>query len=473
MNITFLGAAGEVTGSCFLIDTGKTRFLVDCGMFQGNREAYEKNLHALSFDASTIDFVLLTHAHIDHCGLLPRLCARGFRGPIYATPATADLMGVMLLDSAHVQLKDAERAARHHRAPAHEVEPLYDVQQALRTLMQNRPVAYDVMFEPHASVRACFRDAGHIIGSASIEVWLAEKGRETKIVFSGDIGERGRPILHDPSRVDSADVLVMESTYGDRDHRSFDDTYREVAEVINRTLHEKRGNVIIPAFAVGRIQEILYVLCKLARDGTITGADGGLNIFVDSPMGKKATALTLKHHDVLDDDVLDIFKSLVGAKGKHHRSNPSIQFTETPEESMALNRIDHGAIIIAASGMCEAGRVRHHLRNRLSQSRNTIMLTGYQAFGTTGRRIVDGAKFVRIFGENVAVRAEVATIGGLSAHAGQSGLMWWLSGFAKAPARTFIVHGEAKASKALAEKIVAERKWTNVERPATMESVAV
>ena len=183
MNITFLGAAGEVTGSCFLIDTGKTRFLVDCGMFQDSREAYEKNLHALSFDASTIDFVLLTHCHIDHCGLLPRLCARGFRGPIYATPATADLMGVMLLDSAQVQLKDAERAARHHRAPAHEVEPLYDVQQALRTLMQNRPVAYDVMFEPHASVRACFRDAGHIIGSASIEVWLAEKGRETKIVF--------------------------------------------------------------------------------------------------------------------------------------------------------------------------------------------------------------------------------------------------------------------------------------------------
>jgi metallo-beta-lactamase family protein len=468
MQITFLGAAGEVTGSCFLVESGKARFLVDCGMFQGDREAYEKNLHALDFDASAIDFVLLTHAHIDHCGLLPRLCARGFRGPIYATPATADLMEVMLLDSAHVQLKDAERAQRHQREPAHEVEPLYDAQQALRCLRQNRPVGYDVAFAPHTGIRARFRDAGHIIGSASIEVWLAEEGRERKLVFSGDLGERGRPILRDPVRIDAADVLITESTYGDRDHRSFDETYAEVAEVINRTLYEKRGNVIIPAFAVGRIQEVLYVLCKLAREGKLRNGNGGegVNIFVDSPMGKKATDLTLKHHAVLDDDVLDILNVVAGRKGKHGRSNPSIQFTETPEESMALNRIEHGAIIIAASGMCEAGRVRHHLRQRLSQSRNAIMFTGYQAIGTTGRRIVDGAKYVRLFGEDVTVRAEVATIGGLSAHAGQAGLMWWLSGFSKPPGRTFIVHGEPKAAEALAAKLGTDLKWHGIERPA-------
>ncbi|MBL8523918.1 MAG: MBL fold metallo-hydrolase [Betaproteobacteria bacterium] len=461
MNITFLGAAGEVTGSCYLIECGKARFLIDCGMFQGDKDAWDKNVHALDFDASQIDFVLLTHAHIDHCGLLSRLCARGFRGPIYATPATADLMGVMLLDSAHVQLKDAERAQRHRREPAFEAEPLYSVVQAEQTLRHNRPVAYDVVFEPHAGIRACFRDAGHIIGSASIEIWLSEDGVEKKLVVSGDIGERNRPILRDPQRIEEADVLLVESTYGSRDHRSFDDTYREVTEVINRTLNEKRGSIVIPAFAVGRVQEVLYVLCKLARDGKIRASNGGMNIFVDSPMGARATELMLKHHAVLDEDVLDIFNVLAGRKGRRQHGNPEIRFTETPEESMALNRIDSGAIIISASGMCEAGRIRHHLRHRLAKSQNTVLFTGYQAIGTTGRRIVDGAKYVRLFGEDVAVRAEVATIGGLSAHAGQSGLLWWLQGFRKPPAQTFVVHGEPESAGALAGKI-GEMGWSGV-----------
>lgn len=472
MNITFLGAAGEVTGSCYLVESGKVRFLVDCGMFQGEKDAWEKNLHALDFDAAAIDFVLLTHAHIDHCGLLPRLCARGFRGSIYATPATADLMEVMLVDSAHVQLKDAERAQRQHRGPEYEAEPLYDARQALATLRHNRAIAYGVPFEPHAGVRACLRDAGHIIGSASIEVWLNEGGVDRRIVFSGDIGERNRPILRDPQRIGEADVLLVESTYGDRDHRSFDETYSEVTEVINRTLNEKRGNIIVPAFAVGRVQEVLYVLCKLARDGKLQSRNGGLNIFVDSPMGHKATELMLKHHAVLDEDVLDIFNVLAGRPGRRGQNNPSIKFTESPEESMALNRIDSGAIIVSASGMCNAGRIRHHLRHRLPRAANTVLFTGYQAIGTTGRRIVDGAKFVRLFGEDVPVRAEVATIGGLSAHAGQSGLLWWLDGFKRPPAQTFVVHGEPQAASSLAARITG-RGWTGVTIPRAGEKVSL
>lgn len=468
MNLSFLGAAGEVTGSCYLLSVDGSRFLIDCGMFQGGRDAFQKNRNALDFDAATIDFVLLSHAHIDHCGLLPRLVARGFRGKIYATTATADLVEVMLLDSAHVQARDAERERRHRRAGdmsgGDEDTVLYDLDEARHSLRYFQPVDYDQRIEPAPGIRACFRDAGHILGSAIIEIWVQHAGGEKKLVFSGDLGEPDRPIMRDPTLIESADVLLVESTYGDRDHRTMAATYDEFAQVMTDALARRGGNVIIPAFAVGRIQEVLYVICRLAREGRLqpgNGGNGGLNIFVDSPMGTRATELTMKHHAVLDDDVLELFDLL--RRGRHKQHLPHIEFTETPEESIALNRIHQGAIIIAASGMCEAGRIRHHLRQRLSHPENTIVFTGFQAAGTLGRRIVDGAKYVRLFGQDVAVRAEVATIGGLSAHAGQSGLLHWLKGFKQAPQQTWVVHGEPKASHALLDRIKSDLGWANAQ----------
>lgn len=473
MQLTFLGAAGEVTGSCYRIDTGTTSFLVDCGMFQGDREALTKNLAALDFDVSQFAFVLLTHAHIDHCGLLPRLAAKGFRGPIFCTPATHDLAAIMLMDSAHVQAKDAERALRHRERDIENGKVIGDSEEIIlynshdveRCLKQFRAVEYGVEFLPAEGVRARFRDAGHILGAASIEVWLnSAVGEARKIVFSGDIGERSRPILRDPDPPDSADVLLIESTYGDRDHKPLENTREEFATVIESTLAQRRGNILIPAFAVGRIQEVLYLIGQLTREGRIEGPKGGINVFVDSPLGRKATELTLKHHRILDDDVHAVFGAMLGTHGTSGKGRtPTVHFTESPEDSMAINRIESGAIIIAASGMCDAGRIRHHLRRRLNRDENTVIFTGYQAFGTLGRRIVDGAKTVRLFGEEIAVRARVETIGGLSAHAGQSGLLHWLSSFKTPPESVWLTHGEPRASTPFKAAIEEKLRWQRVQ----------
>jgi metallo-beta-lactamase family protein len=477
MQLTFLGAAGEVTGSCYRIDTGAgmgtTSFLVDCGMFQGDREALTKNLAALDFDVSRLAFLLLTHAHIDHCGLLPRLVAKGFRGPIFCTPATHDLAAIMLMDSAHVQAKDAERALRHRERDREkgkvtgeaEETILYNSHDVERCMKQFRAIDYGVDFSPADGINARFRDAGHILGAASIEVWISQTGGvNRKIVFSGDIGERSRPILRDPDPPDSADVLLIESTYGDRDHKSLENTRAEFAQVIEDTLVKRHGNVIIPAFAVGRMQEVLYLIGQLVREGRIAGPKGGINVFVDSPLGRKATELTLKHHRILDDDVHAVFGAMLGTHGSSGKGRtPAVHFTESPEDSMAINRIESGAIIIAASGMCDAGRIRHHLRRRLNRDENTVVFTGYQAFGTLGRRIVDGAKTVRLFGEEIAVRARVETIGGLSAHAGQSGLLHWLSAFKTPPESVWLTHGEPRASTPFKAAIESRLHWSHVQ----------
>ncbi len=470
MQLTFLGAAGEVTGSCYRVDTGGLSFLVDCGMFQGDREALKKNLDALDFDVSAIRFLLLTHAHIDHCGLLPRLVAKGFRGPVFCTPATLDLAAIMLMDSAHVQAKDAERALRHLARDRErgkitgdsDETILYTSHDVERCMKQFRAVEYGVEFSPADGIRARFRDAGHILGAASIEVWLSGvDGARRKVVFSGDIGDRGRPILRDPDPPDAADVLLIESTYGDRDHKSLDSTRAEFAFLIEDTLLRRRGNVLVPAFAVGRIQEVLYLIGQLAREGRIGNPKGGINVFVDSPLGRKATELTLRHHRILDDDVHSVFGSMLGTHGTQGRM-PAVHFTESPEDSMAINRIESGAIIIAASGMCEAGRIRHHLRRRLNRDENAVVFTGYQAFGTLGRRIVDGARTVRLFGEDIAVRARVSTIGGLSAHAGQGGLLHWLSGFKAPPESVWLTHGEPRASTPFKAAIESRLHWPHV-----------
>ena len=421
MRLTFLGAAGEVTGSCYLVDTGQVKFLIDCGMFQGGIGGDRKN-RRFAFDPAGIAFVLLSHAHIDHSGLIPRLAAGGFTGPVYATQATCELLAVMLPDSGHLQEKEAEWQGK---------TPLYTVAQAQASLALLRSVDYGLAFLPHASVRCMYRDAGHILGSAIMEIFLGDR----KLVFSGDLGQPGRPIVEDPARIEEADVLLVESTYGNRNHKSLVQTMDEFAFALNDTLASRKGNVVIPSFAVGRTQEILYYLAELRKAKRIPAAD----VYVDSPMAAAATRITLKHAKLPDLD--------------------RVRFTESLEESMRINDVRAGAIIISASGMCEGGRIKHHLRCNISRPECAIVFVGFQAGGTLGRRIVDGAKTIRIFRESYAVRAKIFTINGLSAHADRDALLGWLGGFRRPPGQTWVVHGESLAAESLKGDIVQQFKW--------------
>jgi metallo-beta-lactamase family protein len=458
MRLSFIGAAQEVTGSCFVVEAEGLRFLVDCGMFQGGREARERNLKAWPFDPRQIDFVLLTHAHIDHSGLLPRLCALGFRGPIYTTSATADLLSVMLLDSAFIQESEWARAQRRRsREPRAQPMPLlYTVAQAEACLEQLQGVPYDDVAQPHPSVRCRFRDAGHVLGSAILEVWVGQGAQTRKLVFSGDLGQPGRPIVRDPTPIEEADILVVESTYGNRLHRPLQQTIDELVEVIDDTLRRRQGNVIIPAFALGRTQELLHLLLDLCRQRRLPR----LQVFVDSPMAHKVTEITWRRKEFMDEESRALL-SLRGAQSGWL----DLRFTRSVAESMALNQIKAGAIIIAASGMCDAGRIKHHLRHHLGRPECAIVIIGFQAEGTLGRRLVDGEKRVRLFGEEVRVRAGIHTIGGLSAHADQAALMQWLGGFRQPPQRCFVVHGEAQTALGFADHIAAALGW-RVEAPA-------
>ncbi len=447
MRLTFLGAAREVTGSCYLFETDQCRFLVDCGMVQGGREAPARNHKPFGFDPRTIDFVLLTHAHIDHSGLLPKLALHGFTGPIYTSRASADLLGVMLPDSGHIQEAEAERAQRRHRPDA--LPALYTVQDARDSLELLEPVSYDERFMPHPSVACSFRDAGHILGSAIIEIWVTENQKTQKIVASGDLGQPGRPILRDPSRIEEADVLLIESTYGDRNHKNLPATLDELAGVLENTLH--KGNVVVPAFAVGRTQELIYHLHQLTEQGRLSH----LNIYVDSPMAVAVTKITKKHFELFDAEArrMTHWQALA-------TNLPNMHFVADVAESMALNQIRSGAIIISASGMCDAGRIKHHLQHNLGRSECSVLITGFQAGGTLGRRLVDGDKVVRIFGEDINVRASIHTLGGFSAHADQQALMNWAGGFSKPPGRTFVVHGEVAAASHFAQQLRTEKSWT-------------
>ncbi len=422
VKLRFLGAAGEVTGSCFLVDTGAVRFLVDCGMFQGGRAALDKN-RAFAFDPRTIAFVVLSHAHIDHSGLLPRLVARGFSGAVYATPATCDLARVMLADSAHLQEKEAEW---------HGEAPLYTMAEAQRALERFVPVAYDGRFAPHAAVRCRLRDAGHILGSAIVELFAG--GR--KLVFSGDLGQPGRPIVGEPTPIEEADTLLVESTYGNRDHKSLAQTLDELAFALNDTLASRKGNVVIPSFAVGRTQELLFYIAQLQRERRLPAS---MNVFVDSPMALAATQITAKYAPLPE--------------------IRAVRFTEDLAESKKINAIRCGAVILSASGMCEGGRIRHHLRWNLGRPECAVVFVGFQAAATLGRRIVDGAASVRLFGEEIPVRARIFTVGGLSAHADRSALLAWLAHFRAPPRQTWVVHGEPLAAHALREAIEAKPGW--------------
>ncbi len=456
MKLTFLGAAREVTGSCFLVEAEGLRFLVDCGLHQGGPESRALNQAPWPFNPEDIDFVLLTHAHIDHSGLLPRLCALGFKGPVFTTSATADLLSVLLLDSAFIQESEWARAIRRHGRDSTAVTPpLYTVAQAEACLAQVHGTPYDTELRPAGAVRCRFRDAGHILGSAIIEVWVTQAGRTRKLVFSGDLGQPGRPIVRDPVPIEDADVLVVESTYGNRLHRPLDQTADELVAVVDGALRRRQGNIIIPAFALGRTQELLHLLTDLCKQGRLSN----LKVFVDSPMADKVTEITWRHKEYLDDQT----RALLSLR-RSHPEWMNLRFTRSVDESMALNRIKSGAIIIAASGMCEAGRVKHHLRHHLGRPECAVVIVGFQAAGTLGRKLVDGEKRVRIFGEDLAVRAGIHTIGGLSAHADQAALLSWLGHFAKPPGRTFVVHGEEETACGFA-RLVAERLGWRAEAP--------
>ncbi|MBM5811355.1 MAG: MBL fold metallo-hydrolase [Gammaproteobacteria bacterium] len=446
MRLTILGAARQVTGSSFLFANGPHRFLVDCGMFQGPRGAVAQNHRPFAFDPAALDFVLLTHAHIDHSGLLPRLVAAGFAGPVYLTAATRDLLGVLLPDSAWLQQMEAARShGRRGARPA-----LYTVAEAERVLQHCRPVDYDLPFEPAAGIRCRFRDAGHILGSAIIELTLTEQGLARSVVVSGDLGQPGRPILRDPVAIDQADVLLVESTYGDRDHRSQAATIDEFVATVGATLHGRGGNLIVPAFAVGRTQELLYWFNVLAREGRIEPP----RIYVDSPMATEVTQITARHLALFDQEA----RRLAAAAPVPGRE-PRVRFVGSVAESMALNRVQGGIVIIAASGMCEGGRIRHHLRHHLPNPRSTVMITGFQAQGTLGRALVDGVQWVRIHGHELRVRARIVTLGGFSAHADQHALLDWLGHFRRPPARTLLVHGEERAQLAFHERIRQRHGW--------------
>ena len=416
MRLSFLGAAGEVTGSCFLVDTGELKFLVDCGMFQGG--GAERKNRRFAFDPRGIAFVLLTHAHLDHSGLIPRLVAQGFRGAVYATPATCDLLGVMLPDAGHLQEREQD-------------EPLYTSAQAHAALSRLRAVDYGAELRPHPALRCRFRDAGHILGSAIVEIHVG--GR--KVVFSGDLGQPGLPVVADPTPVEEADVLLVESTYGDRDHKSLLQTLDELAFAVNDTLASRKGNVVIPAFAVGRTQDILHHLAELQRQRRLPK----MQAYVDSPMALAATRITLKYARLPELD--------------------TVRFVQDLAESKRINEVRAGAVIISASGMCEGGRIRRHLKHNLSRPECAIVFTGFQAAGTLGRRIVDGAKRVRLFGEDYPVRARIFTIGGLSAHADRSALLGWLGHFRRPPRQTWVVHGETLPAGSLCDAINARRGW--------------
>jgi metallo-beta-lactamase family protein len=469
MRLTFFGAAGEVTGSCLLVEAAGARFLVDCGLFQGAMRgpdnAPAKNRAAYTRDLGPLDFVLLTHAHLDHSGLLPRFASLHARNPmIWCTKPTADLVPVMLKDSAHIQSREAERPRGRHndkrrRAPATE-EPLYTMDDVDRLTTRLIGVPYDTEFKPHPAVTVRLRSAGHIVGAAFAEIELAQpRGKPRRLVVSGDLGEASPLLVSDRAARGDCDVLVVESTYGDRNHRPLADTEDELVQVIEDVLHKRHGNLIVPAFALGRTQEFLLLLYRLAKAGRIRVPLA----FVDSPLARQAADVTFRHLEVLDELAVEFHAA------ERARKLPfSLRYTESVEDSMFLNSIANGAVIVAASGMCEAGRIRHHLRHHLGRRQSGILFTGYQAAGTLGRRIVDGAKSVHMFGETIPVLASVHTLGGLSAHAGQDSLMDWLRGDGKGPAggtrrrpsQVFVAHGEPEAAHALSARIARELRWS-------------
>ena len=464
MKVTFLGATKTVTGSNFLVEGAGKKFLVDCGMYQGQATDEVQNESPFLFDVNEIDFMLLTHAHIDHSGRIPKLYNEGYKNPIFATKATCDLCSIMLPDSGHIQEMEAEwKNKKRKRKGEKEVPPMYTAEDAARSLEVFRPIKYDELIEIDPNIHVRFNDAGHMLGSSIIEIWVREDDKETKIVFTGDIGNNDIPLLSEPTMIESADYLVMESTYGNRLHIRNDEKAEEFLKIVSETL-DKGGTVVIPSFAVGRTQEILYELNNLKDTihdeefyreyETIMKAP----VYVDSPLAISATEVFGDNMDLFDEETKKIMQS-----GDNPLEFPGLKFTRTADESKELNESNEPAIIISASGMCEVGRIKHHLKHNLWNPNSTILFVGYQAQGTLGRKIVDGAKTVKIFGEEIAVNARIEYIEGYSGHADQEWLLNFIYSFFTKPKHIFLVHGEPEGQKVLRDKII-----ENTEIPVTI-----
>jgi metallo-beta-lactamase family protein len=437
MQLEFFGAAGEVTGSCHILKVGGKTVLLDCGLIQGSRSDEERNADPFPFDASKVDAVVLSHAHLDHCGRLPLLVKRGFRGPIFAQNAACDLVEILLNDAARLEMRDAKYQSRK---TGKNVKPLYTADEADAVISQLDGQKYRVPFDVVPGVRARFRDAGHILGSCSVEIKATEGDVSKRIVFSGDLGQYDTPILHDPESIKRADVVLMESTYGGRRHREREETITEIGEIISRAASGK-GNILIPAFAIGRSQEILYQMGKHYEDW---GLDR-FHIFLDSPMAIKASKVYWKNDHLYDEEATRLSKENGGMP-----LLPNLMLSQETDESMAINRIRSGAIIIAGSGMCNGGRIIHHLKHNLPHSSHQVIIVGYMARGSLGRKLVDKHETIRIHGQDVHVRAKIHTVGGLSAHGDQDDLARWYECFEDKPP-VYLIHGEDDARDDFAE----------------------
>ena len=432
MKITFNGAARIVTGSCYLIETEEDKILVECGLFQGVEEVEELNYQPFRFKPKEISNVIITHSHMDHCGNLPKLFKEGFKGKVWATDATRELCEIMLHDGAHIQEENALRLGK---------ESLYNKQDVLKTMKHFKAINYNDEIQITPRIRATFRDAGHILGSAIIELFVEENGKEKKLVFSGDLGQKNMPIVKEPTEIEEADIIFIESTYGNRLHPDKDKKNEMLADVINKA-HKKGGKLFIPSFAVERTQELLYRLKQLLQQGKIQRT----SVYLDSPLAIKATNIFKKHYECYDEETRE-------------QNNPfafkGLEFTESVPKSKKLNKLNGPAIIIAGSGMCTAGRILHHLRNGISNPQNTLLFIGYQAKGTLGRAIKeDGVKEIELFGETLPVKAEVLSIDSFSGHADKDGLLEWMSCFKNKPEKVFVIHGEEESSLEFRDKLI-------------------
>jgi len=450
IDVKFLGAAGEVTGSCHLVTVGKYKILLDCGLIQGRATDEKRNTEAFPFDPGTIDAVVLSHAHIDHSGRLPLLIKAGFTGTVYTHRACRDLCRIMLKDSAFLYEKDVEWENRKRaRKGLERVEAMYTVEDARLAMQQFKGLVYQQKKRILPQVMLRLNDAGHILGSSIVELWMEDEGQQRKLVFSGDLGRSGMPVLEDPAVISDADLVIMESTYGDRLHRSWQETQKEISEVLSIATNGK-GNILIPAFAVGRTQEILYLFGKYYKEWQLDR----WQIFLDSPLAIEATRIFMQHSDLFDDEMLALWN-----KNKQQSILPNLHISRTTNQSMALNRVHSGAIIIAGSGMCSGGRIKQHLKHNIWRSDCHVIISGFMASGTLGRKLVDGAKRIKLWGETVKVAARIHTIGGLSAHADQTGLKNWYDNFNNRPP-IVLVHGEEQAQQCLSKVLQTELNAT-------------
>jgi len=462
MKITIQGAAGgEVTGSAYLVETKQAKVLVDCGLFQGSHQAAELNHGTVG--SAPLNAVLLTHAHLDHTGRLPLLGRSGFDGPIYATPATIDMTSLILHDAAKIQAQDAERNNRKHlRAGEPPVQPLYTVADVEKTVGQLRSVAYHTLIAVAPGIQARFVEAGHMLGSASVELLIEEDGQRSTVVFSGDLGPKGAPILRDAEPFTKADVVFMESTYGDRDHRPFPDTVREFVGIVKLAV-EQKGKLLVPTFAVGRAQLLTALLAWMFRNKHVAP----FPVFLDSPMAIEASQVYNRHTELFDDEAMAFLREKPLAQDL-----ATLRMTVSPEESRQINAVPGPCLVMAGAGMCNAGRILHHLRHNLWNPETHVLIVGYQGNGTLGRLLVDGAKKVTIYGETIAVKAQIHTLGGFSAHAGQTDLLAWFASLAPSKPRVILTHGDNGPRNALA-KLIAERHGLTPYLPALGETITL